>query len=60
MPVEFVNAQEPIVIDGHCLVWADDSNALLAAALAMLGLLQPPRAWLSHTSNRALVRTLKG
>jgi len=40
LPVEFVRGEERISVDAHYFVSVNDSNALLAAALAGMGVLQ--------------------
>lgn len=59
-PEEFVNGDERISVDGHYFVSVNDSNALLAAALAGMGVLQTPRFMAEpHLTSGALVQVLE-
>lgn len=59
-PEIFVNGDQRISIDGHYFVSVNDSNALLAAALAGMGVLQTPRFMADpHLESGALVQVLQ-
>lgn len=59
-PERFIQGDERITLDGHYFVSVNDSNALLAAALAGLGLLQTPRFMAEpHLASGALIQVLE-
>jgi DNA-binding transcriptional LysR family regulator len=60
LPVEFVRASERITVDANYFVSVNDSNALLAAALAGLGVLQTLMFMAEpHFKSGALVQVLE-
>ncbi|MFB4392858.1 MULTISPECIES: LysR substrate-binding domain-containing protein [unclassified Pseudomonas] len=59
LPVVFEKEEERITLDAHYFVSVNDANAMLAAALAGLGVLQAPRFMAqAHLESGALVRLL--